>query len=387
VLHEHLYTLPCRRAPDYGGLSLRNELVAAGVLRELDTRNEHAALAGLIHRSLIEFQNAQPSSADRSPTGLGNYDRARAAFVAQFLEIPLGDGVAQDLGDKEAEHSGTLHDSRETMSQYSATVSDPSTFEQLVGRLIASVDQMGSGNYDDDKEDRGALLREMYYIVASECYSIPYWPQFTRLRFAKLFPNYFDRSFRTKLFRKVAEAMKCSVTEAFDDLREQVAFVPPFSSVVFERSSRPEDIPHSLLEVRDEYRGLRQNLIELESARQTATSIKERRRLRERQRLILENSAKSFDRPKTVTLEGVIRYLPEIAKPVAAPLNPTSYGAELLLKPVQWISEWWRRRPVAPVFDLAAHVESIADYSKLINKVFGNRFYYAEPWERVFAQT
>ena len=88
--------------------------------------------------------------------------------------------------------------------------------------------------------DLASFLREMYYIVVSEQYVLPYWPQFTRLSFSKRFPNYFDATFRTKLFRRVAQALKFTVTEAFDDLGEQVAFIPPFSrSEAHDRKTSP----------------------------------------------------------------------------------------------------------------------------------------------------
>jgi hypothetical protein len=77
------------------------------------------------------------------------------------------------------------------------------------------------------------------------------------------------------------------------------------------------------------------------------------------------------------------RYVPELVKPIAAPADPTSYSADLLLKPVGWLIEWWRRRPVAAYFDLGGKIERIKEYETLIRKVFGDRFYYAESWTAV----
>jgi len=221
---------------------------------------------------------------------------------------------------------------------------------------MVNIERGESGDYDyHDEYNLASVLQDMYYISASEKYELPYCPQFTRLNFSKRFPNYFDMSFRTKLYRRVAEALKSTITEVFDDLNGQIAFVPPFSALV------------------------------LEQARRTSTSIKERKRLREKERLILAGAAASFDRPKTIRLEGVIRYIPELIKPITAPLDPTKYSADLLLKPIQWLAEWWRRRPISRVFDLAAKVEEINEYGRLVNRVFGNRFYYARSWDSVLS--
>jgi hypothetical protein len=243
-----------------------------------------------------------------------------------------------------------------------------------------------SGDYDNYNDlATASCLREMYYIAASERYRLPYWPQLTRLSFSRKFPNYFDRAFRTKLYRRVAEALKSTVTEIFDDLGEQIAFIPPFAAIVLERSSTPQDIVSKIMEVRGEYKNLRRNMMEIEQARQDAISIAERKKLREKERLMLDYAAKSFERPASIRLEGVIRYIPDLLKPISAPHDITKYNADLLLKPAQWLAEWWRKRPIAPVFDLASKVEQVQDYSRLIGQVFGNRFYYAQPWEQVLA--
>jgi hypothetical protein len=292
VLHERLFTLPCKPSKDLAHLSLRNQLISAGVVRELDTRKEHAQIANLIYRSLV-FPESEPVSSSKN--GLSNeanlrVDIMKASFVRDFLGVNDTKSTDRGANKKSTARSQAVLALYDTRDDSARELSSYTSFPELTRSLIGTVESMGSGDYEDDHKDLASFLREMYYIVVSEQYALPYWPQLTRLSFSKRFPNYFDASFRTKLFRRVAQALKSTVTEAFDDLGEQVAFIPPFSSLVLERSSRPEDIAASLLEVRDKYRKLRQNLIELEQARRNARSIKDRKRIRAKERFILEEA-------------------------------------------------------------------------------------------------
>ncbi len=301
VLHERLFTLPCKPSEDLAHLSLRNQLISAGVVQELDTRKEHAQIASLIYRSLVFPESEPVSSSKHGPSNEANLrvDIMKASFVRDFMGVNETKSTDRGAKKKSTAKSQAVLALYDTHDDSARQLSSYTSFPELTRSLIGTVESMGSGDYEDDHKDLASFLREMYYIVVSEQYALPYWPQFTRLSFSKRFPNYFDATFRTKLFRRVAQALKSTVTEAFDDLGEQVAFIPPFSSLILERSSRPEDIAASLLEVRDKYRKLRKNLMELEQARRSARSIKDRKRIRAKERFILEEGAASFDRPKT----------------------------------------------------------------------------------------
>lgn len=213
----------------------------------------------------------------------------------------------------------------------------------------------------------------MYYIYSSEHYRLPYWPEVTRLEFSRKFPNYFNEAIRIQLFRKLAEGLEATVTEVFDDVNGEIAFIPPFSALVLERSKKKTDIVDTILEVREEFGALRQGFAKLEKTRRSAGTLAERRRVRVEQRELLEAAASAYDRPRTLNLEGIIRYIPELIKPVTGPTDPSKYSANLLLQPVEWIVQWWRNRPISMLFDAAKQVGQIKEYEGLVKKHFGDR--------------
>lgn len=217
-----------------------------------------------------------------------------------------------------------------------------------------------------------SVLRDMYYVLAAETFELPYWPQFTRQQLTKQFPNYFYKQQLLQLYSQLAKEFKATVTDIFDDHKEELTFVPPFASLVLARSSKPHEVVAQILEVRDEYASLRQKLSELDEERSKARSIAARLNVRKRQRYLLNELASAFDRPSIMGLEGVVRYVPQLMKPAMKPTDPTSYSAELLLLPAKQLARWWKRRPISKFFVLADKLKHTEDYPTLVQRLFGD---------------
>jgi len=358
ILHDTLATLPGRLGSKAKDPPLRHELLKHGVLKEIDTSRFHEEISRLLVNSLAQISNPVrvAGAAHEIGTPIDFDARIRKEIEDFFLfsDRPLH---INDIYDFYGEGGGS---------------SEPlyaNSYEDMGRSLIGWIEYHGSGAY----EFCTSILRDMYYIVTAEHMALPYWPQFSRIEFSKLFPNFFDRSFRLQLYSKLAKALESAVAEVFDDLNQDVALIPPFTSIVLERSNKPEDIIEQIFVVRDEYSGLRRALTHLEHQQQNAKSLKERKQIRLQQKRLLEQAASSFERPASVALQNILRYIPEVLRPALAPTDATRYSADLLLKPVDWVVAWWQRRPVSKLFDLTRRIESIEDYHRLIQKVFGNR--------------
>ncbi|HXQ34566.1 MAG TPA: hypothetical protein VN843_11190 [Anaerolineales bacterium] len=83
---------------------------------------------------------------------------------------------------------------------------------------------------------------------------------------------------------------------------------------MLDKSSSPQMFADALLEVRGDYSKLRRQLADLEISRMNSTSLIERRRMRRQQKDLLELAAQSFDKPATVSLEAIIRYIPNVVE-------------------------------------------------------------------------
>ena len=248
-------------------------------------------------------------------------------------------------------------------------IEEAKSFQDMARQLVGWIHYASSGAY----EHCTSVLRDMYYIAVAEQYGHPYWPQFTRLDFARRFPNYLTRQLRKQLYQRLAKALHTEAASVAEDLGEAVVYIPPFSTLVFNRCQGPGDLPARVMEVREEYAKLRRQFAVLETERRNAKSIGERLKMRARQQRLLEDAAKGFDRQGKLSLGAIVRYVPEVIKPVTCPADPTKYSADLFLKPVEWLLDWWRRRPISALFNAAGKLKQVRGYEALIAKLFGGR--------------
>lgn len=377
ALHDTLYTLPARLSDDLPRLDFRNELVKRGIVRELDTSAVHEPIARSLLSGLANLKN--PVSVAGSDEGEPiNFDRMRDD-VAEFLLIL--EKPKQAKRDKErmrdARHykhkphlPPRLDDSNDFFDEGGGS-SQPlyaSSFEECGKALIGWIEYHGSGAY----EHCTSILRDMYYVLAAEAFELPYWPQSTRRTFTSQFPNYFDKKTLLQLYSRLSEALKADVTDLFDDHKEEVAFIPPFASLVLARATTKEDIIQRILDIRDEYSTLRSRFKALEAERREATSIAERLKLRKQQRYLLNEVGTAFERHSVLSLEGILRYVPDVIKPVTGPTDPSKYSANLVLVPIKTLVSWWQRRPIAKFFDLADKVKEVDSYQNLLGRFFGD---------------
>jgi len=361
VLYDTVYTLPGKLSEDAGSLSLRSRLLAEGALKELDTSLFHDRIANAILGGL----NPELTSSgypDGSPTRL-----------EEFLLV----GGCEP----EYEFDPRLDDSRRDSRDFYTQIEDAESFEEMGRFFIKLLEARITGAY----QYCTSMLRDMYYICASEQIGLPYWPQFDRLEFARKFPNYWDSfSLRERVYSRLATALATTVADVYEDSRNEVAYIPPFSALVLDKCSSPQTFADTLLEVRGNYSKLRRQLADLEISRMNSTSLIERRTIRHQQKDLLELAAQSFDKPATVSLEAILRYIPDVVEAALSPLDPTKYTVDLLLKPLGWITTWWKRRPISMVFRAANRIAEIKRYESLLMKMFGVHLPSEADWKRYY---
>jgi hypothetical protein len=377
VLHEELYTLPGRISKDADDLPLRQVLIHEGILRELDTKPAHRAIAKSIMRVFEkDVDPSNPDASTHSREGLAAMSANVREDLEEFLLI-LDDAKqadrdrmlerAKEWGGGEAplrldDTRDYFFDTRDTLSPLYA-----SSLEKF-GKHLKMWMFYVTGTYPGGT----SVIRDMYYIFASEHFELPYWPESVRIDFARQFPNYFDNSLRLQLYNRLADAFRTTVGDLYDDHKEELVFIPPFAALALERSESVAELPRRILEIRHDFSKLRRSFDELEAERRTARSIDERLRFRRLQRTLMNEAASVFDRPSLLTLESVIRYVPNVIGPAMKAADPTKYSADLLLLPAKALIEWWTRRPIAKLFSLADKLREMERYEELYGKLFGN---------------
>jgi hypothetical protein len=385
VLYERLYTLPAQLPVVGEELVLRDHLIETGVLRELDMVDAHPRIAQLILDGLARIENPVEVAGSASTIGTPiDYEARVRGEIEEFLEsnpATLREATAKQL---RSWYPGLVPTEAEISRSLPPNIFDTHSFELLGGRsteileaadigefgrnLIGWIEYHGSGAY----EFCTSVLRDMYYVFAAEERGVPFWPDVTRVEFARRFPNFMDRGSRTKLFMRFAKELGTSVDQVSEVFGRNIFFIPPFSAMVLDKSERPSEIPKALSEVRREFMWLRHDMEELDGEMQNADSFGKMQKVAQKQGRLSQAIADRFSGANSVWIERGFKYVPELSRPAMAPLDPSKYGPGLLLQPIEWLIDAFRKRPVAFFFDAKKKVDNIRDYQGLVPKVFGN---------------
>lgn len=243
---------------------------------------------------------------------------------------------------------------------------EKSDFQEFGRALIQAIDYHSSGTY----EASTSILRDMYYIYTAEYKGLPYWPNTTRIEFARNFPNFMERGARLKLYSKFAQELRASIDEIREVFDAKTMFIPPFSAIALDRSNCASDIPGQILKLRSEFMWLRHDMEELEDEMRAADTFGKMQKVAKKQIRLSETIGERFQRKDSVWIDRAIKFIPEMVKPAFSPTDPTKYGAGLVLQPVEWLIDAFRTRPVAMFFEAKAKIDSISQYQTLIAKVF-----------------
>lgn len=228
----------------------------------------------------------------------------------------------------------------------------------------------GTGDYG-----RGAyVLRTFLYYGAATENRLSFFPDYPRIPFFDSLVTYIHNSVIMSAYKLFADKLQCEAEDFLKDASPIGLPIPPFASILLKRCKSPADIGSELLALREEYAELRENLIQLDENRASCTNIKERNAARAKVEAIFEAASKKFHRSGYSTFKSITEFAEDVAKPLYNPYDPSSYSSALLMKPVEWLRNWWYRRPLAQFFDLVKEFRLIPEYDKLVKKVFGIEF-------------
>lgn len=363
VLHEHLVTLegtPYGDMKDYQKLSLRLLLKNEGVLLEKVVPFDPSK----IQRKLVA---ALGSKRVFSPISDDKYSQANMFFSELLPEVFSGE-AREEIPD---EYSLETRYREMFFKELGWVVWE--TCPDLIAFLLSDnlADFIGStGGYD-----RGAYaLRTFLYYGAATENRLSFFPDYPRIPFFDSIIAYINDSVVMSAYKLFADKLHCEAEDFLRDASPIGLPIPPFTSILLNRCKSVTDVGSELLVLREEYRGLRDSLIELEKNRAGCTNIKERNAVRARIEKIFKATSRKFERSGYSTFKSIAEFGEDVSKPFYNPYNPLLYGSALLLKPVEWLQNWWHRRPLAQLFNLAGEVRRISEYDKLVKKVFRIEF-------------
>jgi hypothetical protein len=351
ILHDRIYYLPATLAGPLDGLTLRDQLIEDGIIFQLPNRQ----VQNFPYEAFLASLSTIPDQPTPMPGGLNPnrdappipFDRLAPLFV-EALSV---------------ENQGDYPPFPSYMGVRSGS------FDRAIDTVIAGFLYASSGTYEQSLN----TVRAMYYVFASEYFGLPYLPSIGTQLVTERFPNYFKPAVRDTLYQKLASALDASLEVVAQGFNSSPIFIPPFSAIALQRAATREDIVSEIFSLRQEYRGFRESMLELEHEWVSAKSIHDRLRIVRRVEKLGQEAARPFDQIGQMDLQPALRYIPDAVEIISNPTSPAEWAKTLLGLPVDALANWYVRRPVAKLTRAGRYVGKLAQYDSLIEKHFGGR--------------
>lgn len=219
--------------------------------------------------------------------------------------------------------------------------------------------------------ERGAyILRTYIYSKMAREHKLAFMPDYPRIPFLSSILNQYYENVVTKSYNVLSQKLNCEAEEFLEDARPLGLPIPPFTSLVLNDCKSPEDLPRVLLKFRDEFSNLRESLTTLESILINSTNIRDRIKARKHVEAVFASAGRKYSESGYTNFKSLFDFSGDLIAPIFDWANPTSYSTNLVTKPLDWIRDWWFRRPLAQFFDLANQFRSISEYNTLAKRVF-----------------
>lgn len=378
ALYDELYVLESELPPDASSLELRNHLTKAGIVKTIDPSPFSSKISSEFMEFLTSVETpwyddflARPLDRTR-----GEFARDIANVVARFLGAPAisdaqGDerslwrGISEVVSDGlQKEYEGTLFNPRlrDRIKELSKNA-----IGTLGGYLVDNIGFFGSGGVIDGVSH----LRTFVYWRVSDHMRLPFFPSCRRLPHFEAIARQLSPTIQQGVCQVVAEAFKTNVAEAYKDCEPTAIALPPIVSVFLNKLRENDDLSLCVTQIRNEFEGLRDALRQLQRDLREAETLHQRLDAKDHIQEVLSSLKTHYDIRDDANLEEAIGFAPEVLKPLANPLDPSKYSADLVRKPLHWVRDWWLKRPYRLAYQLRNQLLSIPRYHDLLNDSLG----------------
>jgi len=186
----------------------------------------------------------------------------------------------------------------------------------------------------------------------------------------------YEKSLRTyalllSAYQELSNSLRKDLGNYEEYIGTRVLFIPPILSIILSRSSRPSDIPEVFLELREQFKDLREYLrVYQHNLRDRKQPIGKSLKAVDELEKSLKKLSKRHKETGTLLISewhDALSLLPD-----ASSLEDidTSITKLILKKPIEWAVHKIRNRKLMPLFNLRRDFYKIKDYTHLIQKVF-----------------
>jgi len=218
---------------------------------------------------------------------------------------------------------------------------------------------------------RQYLFRTIVYLCSADYDKLTFYPDYVRIPYVSSCVQRLYSNLSREVYERIAEIFGAKIEEIFDEIPGTNLSIPPFLYMVLERVVKGAKFFEAMLEVRSQFESTRNHLNEIDSRIRTARTLIEKRKALKQKKELLIAIAKKYGSEEHLQLKEFISLAQDMAKVSVKPLDPGAYNTSLLVKPYEWIREWWLTRPMAHVLDAVQRLERLPELFDLIHKGLG----------------
>ncbi len=371
ALYENICVLKAELPPDADTLKLRNNLIDSGIVQTIDT----SMVAEPISEEFRDFlSSVKPGKQDlESSRDLLANEISKIVFhVLKNIRLADHDNNSDDW------RSSSIRNRLPTIvegleKEYEGTLShwwlegekgklQTNTIATLGSHIIDKIGYYGSGAIVSGISH----LRTFVYWRISDHLNIPFFPSCRRMPQFETISSQISPNAHQEVYKIIADAFKCTVEQVYEDCKPTPILVPPVTSIFLQKLKNNKNISSCLEEIRSEFKGLREALKKLQYDLRNSETMHERLKAKRKLKDLLEALTKHYEFHNHTILDEALAYAPNVLKPLSNPTNPEKYTTELVKKPIDWVREWWSRRPFRVAYKLRDRLLSIPNYNDLL---------------------
>jgi hypothetical protein len=176
-----------------------------------------------------------------------------------------------------------------------------------------------------------------------------------------------------ELYQKVSNCLELDINKIDLSTKSTTFPIPPFTAIVLNEARSLDEIPFTLLDLRHDFASLRIKLSEVDNVLKNLSSVDEMLKALDKKRSLLEQVSEDYKDKEIISFKEGLNYSMKLVAPAINPTDPTSFSTAILSQPIEWIKNWWLRRPIYPLFRVDKKVRKMSQYSRLISKHWGEK--------------
>jgi hypothetical protein len=198
---------------------------------------------------------------------------------------------------------------------------------------------------------------------------IPFYPDVSRIPIVTHITHHLQESLAQEAAPFIAQAFYLTPQELQLSVHPFAFSIPPLTMLVLERAGSPQEVGAAILDVRRQFRDMREQIGAYQLAIASAKTLHDLESARQVLCQSADRLAQDFLQPDRGRIQEITNYY-QRALYGNRSLAPLSYRDEVLFKPPEWLRQWWLRRNAIYICDISQEIEALDGFDRLARRLF-----------------